>query len=260
MIKLYALGTEVTNSLDDALNTPITVNLIAGTNILEVRSDKKLKQIYWDVTSTHDGTLSMEYWNGSAFTALTIQNDATNALKKSGYVVWTQPTDDAKDSGFYKYRFNINAVSGAFVQTIRHVGIIFAQDFDLKEDYPNILDHLPTNDTSMIRFHVSAKKDIIQYFRQKGYKVYDTEPKDLDEFDFLDPTQLKQAGKFLALSKIFFWLSDSTEDKWYQKFQDYRSRGYDAVDVFYITLDTNNNGVEDEGEKLQENFLLINRA
>lgn len=260
MVKYFVGSSEITYDLESALDTPITVSVGVGTTYIEAKSTKPLSKLYFDLTGAHDGVLDAEYWNGSSLVNMVGLTDRTDNLVKRGWVQWEKQDDDATDSGVYRYRFSITAVSAPISASLRFIGVILSEDKDLKTDVPDVVDYLPSSDTSGIRFHVSARSDLVQFFRAKGKRVFDTEPKILTEYDFHDPEELRQAAKYMALAKIFFWRSDAVDDKWYSKAKDFEARGYSAANVYFLSLDTDGDGVEDTAEKQAIQELRIVRV
>lgn len=85
-------------------------------------------------------------------------------------------------------------------------------------------------------------------------KISNGKKEDLTPWDILDAHQLKQAAIFLALAKIYFNFSDSTDDKYYQKYNDYMLRYRDAFNLASLYLDSNDDGKINEEERLREPF------
>lgn len=261
MLSVFVSSVDITTALEDALDSAVTISFGIGSTVIEVRSEKPLTSLYWDIVSTHDGALLCEYYDGSAYVAVGSFKDTTGDLTKSGWTTWSEPADESKQSGTYRYKFTVSGVTSAVSGSLKFVGIIFSEDKDIKKEYPNIYDYLPSGDTSFIRFHVSAKDQIVQYFRAKGNAtVENLIAKNLTEFDFLDIGEVKQAAKFYALAKIFFWLSDSPDDKYYQKYRDYLAKGNDAAEVYYLSLDKDRDGKMDDVERLNSTELVIRRG
>ena len=254
---------DITNGVNAAIDTALVLSLNVGTNTLEVQNDKPISKLYFSASSAHGGALAVQYWNGTSYAAVSSLNDLTNSLKSDGWVEWVNPTDLAKDGDYYKFLFVLSGVTASVNETFRFIGIVFAEDKDLKKEYPNISDYLPAGDTSFIRFHASTADAIVQFFRAKGKA---TRPQgssrlyQLDAFDFLDTNEMRQAGKFIALSKIFHWLSDSVDDKWYQKGRDFLAQGNSSLEVYYLSIDTDRDASPDESEVMQTNELRIVRA
>lgn len=258
-VKYFIGATEITYDLESAIDTPISASIGAGSTTFEAQSTKPLTKLYFDLTAAHDGTLAVQYWNGSSFVAVTGLEDRTDNLVKRGWIKWTKGSD-AKDGSYYKYRFVLSGVTTPVSGSLRFIGVIFAEDKDCKTDVPDIADYIPSGDTSLLRFHVSGKDDLVNFFRAKGKNVFDTDYRKLTEYDFHDPEELKQAGKYMALAKVFFWRSDSVDDKWYSKAKDFEAKGYSAANVYFLSLDTDGDGVEDDNEKQAIQELRIVRV
>jgi hypothetical protein len=260
-MKLYINETEKTNELLDALDKPIVVTLQVGNNEIEVHSEKPLSRLYWSVNSAHGGSLTLKYFNGSSFDFVDVSTDTTAALTQQGWVTWERASDDAKDGGLYKYIFFISGVSAPSRFEMKFVGVVFSEDRDLKKECPNVVDYLAGQDTSFIRFHVAAKDSIVQWFRGKGNTTYNgVSLKAVDEFDFIDPSELAVASRFMTLGKIFHWLSDSADDKYYQKARDFMAEAHNSLDVFYISIDKNADAKPDESEMVQNTVSVLTRG
>jgi hypothetical protein len=261
MLKVLINSVEVTNELESGIDSPVNYSVLDTGTTIEVQSDRPVTKLYWKSISSHDGNLSFSYWNGSTFNAASISRDTSDKLRVQGWIEWAMPTDLATDGGFYKYRFVISGASVTVAATLSFVGIVFSEDKDLKIEYPNIGDYLPEGDSSFLRFHVAARDAIVQWFRGKGIStVVGTEAKNLTEWDFLDIDEVKNASKFKTLAKIMRWLSDASDDKWYQKALDFENMGNNSLDVYFISIDKDRDGEADTNETLLTTDLVIRRA
>lgn len=264
MIKLIQGSTDYTADLNRALDSPVIFDVASGSLTIEVKCLKKLTQLFFDVQSEHDcDTIAVTAWNGTSFVAISDHEDDSNILTRAGFIRWSNPSDLALDSSFYRYRFTISggSVSANPVNvTFRYIGIVFCEMHDLKGEMPDASDFKPDADHSLIRFIVAAKKDIVQRFRNGGNNVFDVAPRDLTEFDFNEPSQLRQASTYLALSKLCFYRSDAVDDKWSDRSKDYNDKYGKAVQLFFISLDTNGDGVKDATTKeFSVNTGVLNR-
>jgi hypothetical protein len=260
-MKVLINGIDQTTALENGIDTPVAYSVLTTGTTIEVQSERPLTKLYWVLTSPHDGVLASSYFNGTVLTALSLIRDTTNKLKSQGWVTWERPSNDSKDGGFYRYVFVLSGATVDVASTIRFVGVVFSEDKDLRAEYPNVTDYLPAGDTTFIRFHVSAREAIVQWFRGKGaFTLNGSVAKNLTEFDFLDVDEVKNASKFMALAKLFAWLSDSPDDKWYQKSKDFYADATNNLDVYFISLDKNRDGNVDQGESLISTDLVIRRA
>jgi hypothetical protein len=113
-------------------------------------------------------------------------------------------------------------------------------------------DENETRVTSHILSHVAAREAIIEKLRRSGnYKTLasDGTVEGVDEWDVLDAGQVRQAATYKALSKIYYQASDSVDDIHYAKAKDYDGLFSQAMDLFLLTLDKDDDGIADGGEK-----------
>ena len=131
--------------------------------------------------------------------------------------------------------------------------ILFSEDKDLLEEFPEVLDFLSDGKTSYVHFHQSTKKEIVQEINNRGFRklrLGGNQPaKDVTEFDLLEQKELSQAAKYKALEKIFFHISDNTEDKYYQRYLDYKNMFIKSFDMWFLTIDLDDDGEVDVREK-----------
>lgn len=236
------------------------IPFISGESML-IGYYKPINALFIEQTAiSHNSQLSIEYWNGS-WVELGFK-DYTNSLKNSGFIKWDRNLDGQKKtvlfgSDLFWYRLKLTGDNQTI--TFKGINLNFSDDSDLKEEYPNIMDHLPDGASSFVNFHQAARKDIITYFRNQGKVVNSNDPKKVDQFDLLDFEEVREASKFLVLHKIFMWLSDSIDDKWYQKANDFAKKYSDKINLFYLSLDTNDDGQADPDEKMAIKSVRIIR-
>ena len=85
-----------------------------------------------------------------------------------------------------------------------------------------------------------------QYVKLDG----DGEYVNMTQWDLFDLFEIKQAAVMLTLSKIFFLLSDDVEDQWWTKYREYQDKFEEAFKLARISVDSQNDGVQDNNEKL----------
>jgi len=116
--------------------------------------------------------------------------------------------------------------------------------------------------SSWILKHVASRDDLIQKLRNSGDRKIKTEDingkaitkiRDITVFDLHDIDQLRSASKYLTLSKIFrFELSDSEDDKFEKLGRKFQGQSDAAFNLFFLSLDFDDDGVEDQNESLDE--------
>lgn len=145
--------------------------------------------------------------------------------------------------------FSLAVTAGTVFQGLNTV---FNDDNELKAEFSSISDLLGANRTSFVALHEASRDEIIQKIRNTGLIKFSNRSSDFENYtkwDVLDREEIEQASKFLALSKIFFEISDNPEDKWYQRYKDNRGLFRQAFDLFFIRLDQDDDGIRDRHER-----------
>lgn len=230
------------------------------TKKLTVAFTKPIYNLYVNLSAyTGERELSVQYFNGTTYVDVTGLLDLTFGLTESGFISWDKnQVNEAPDTGLYVYEFNLSVAADV---TFKGINTLFSDDFDLKAEYPSIMEHLPADANSFVKFHESARKAIITDLRKTGITIQgitEAKRKQLDAFDILDKEEVREASKFLTLSKIFNWLSDQAGDKYEGLAAKYEAEAAGAITPL-ISLDTNNDGKEDEEEVADPTVVLIGR-
>lgn len=235
-----------------------------GTKELLIGFTKPIYNLYLNLLFNEaDRDLSVKYFNGTEFTQVKGMLDLTYGLSESGFLSWDKnQIGEAKTTllGESLYWYKLSLVEEVSV-TFKGISTLFSDDFDLKSEYPSINEFLPDGVSSFVKFHESARKAIITDLRKSGITVQgieETKRKQLDAFDILDKEEVREASKFLALSKIFNWVSDTAGDKYEILSNDYAAEAAGALTPL-ISLDTDNDGKEDDGEVAGTQPVLIGR-
>lgn len=215
-----------------------------------------------NTVNTNANTFTAEYYNGSAWVEFDL-NDDSKGFTRSGFLSWDrnlsgQSSVTINSHSAYYIRLRPSVTHSTTV--IQAVNFVFADDTDLTYEVPEITDtnHL-AGKTSHILTHVAVRNEILQALNNKDYKKNNATTglkEDLTCWDILDIHQLKQACIFLALSKIYFNFSDSTDDKYYQKHKDYYAKFKQSFELSQLALDKNDDGIKDDFETQAENFSI----
>jgi hypothetical protein len=264
MLKIFYNSTEYSKELENYSQDTVTITQLS-TETIDVGLYKPINALYFEFQSANTNSLdvSVKYFNGTSFTNLTI-NDRTNNFKRSGFISWdrnqtTENKTTLHSQEMYWYRISVSSDTTAMV--LKGINLVFSDDQSLQEEYPGINKYLPTGQTSFINFHQSVRDDIIQMLRNSGKKVKNAnDQKNLDQFDLLDFKEVTQAAKYYCLAKIFFWQSDEVDDKWYQKAKDYQQMADSKINLIFISIDDNDDGMANQSEKLGVQFVRIARG
>lgn len=254
----YFNGADYTN-LKMKLGSPdrdtFSVTLLT-TDSLYIGYEKPIKNFYIDISSpnTSPNTLSLEYYNGSAWVAIPDIYDETEGFTRSGLIQWGELLDmsSVEIDSSTKYWVRITPSVDHTLASWNFLGLILASDRDLLLENPYILEtNLLMGETNHLKAHIAARNEIVQTYCNRGYDkvTASNHLKKITFWDILDIQEFRQGAVFLALSKIYFNLSDRSEDTWLKKSQEYRKRYSEQIDLYYVTLDKNDNGIINSSER-----------
>lgn len=237
----------------------ITFGLIAG-EFIKFSAYKPFRRFHIELNSfVTSNTLIVEYWDGTIWKPLTV-SDYTLNFSKSGFMDFDPPSDWVEIDGYYTIRmsFALDIVSCK----LNGINFLFSNDDDLREEllcYSNYIDSLGI--TSLASLHQASRNEIIEGLNKQGKTKRTTAEirVRLDAIDALIPDELRQASKYLTLAKMFFNLSDATDDKYYQKYKDYLVMSDSARNLYYLTLDLDDDGAISSEERSNFNTISVTR-
>lgn len=226
----------------------------ASITIFYVGLHKQFSKIYLELDSFYDGSGSFLFQaNTSAGLSALLVTDESKDLTRSGFVEWSKGDfwDLTTINGDEKYWLKITCNNvGAY--SLKGLNIVFSNDDDLMKETSLISDRFKrTGEKSFINYHVASRDEMIQRFKNSGKVLKDSQNNifEISQWDFNRPEQLREASKYLTLSKIFFDVSSEIDDKYYQKYTDYMSQFQKAFDLYLLSIDFNDDGRENENEK-----------
>lgn len=245
---------------------------------------KPINQIFVERVSgtANTGSMTGQYYNttDAEWQSLTGFYDDTKNLNRSGFISWernqlNQGNSEIDSTDLFWIRLKTGALSNAV--TLIAINIVFADDNDLKAEFYNILDtdYLRTGQTSHIASHLAARREIIQEIRNSGKKkkfgtllptntysfdkIYGYAYENINAWDILDIGEIRTAATYLAMSKVFFSLSDRVDDFYNSEGNRYRKAYQDALSLFYLSIDESDDGLANSEEKLQTNTYYMTR-
>jgi len=261
-------GTDLSLKVKDYLSNEAALPLEVG-QYLYVGYYKPFKNMYLEF-STHNtevAKIDLEYFDGSNWVELPNVIDETENFIKSGFVYFPRPanwksTEVLDDDLFYlRVKTDVNLSVGTI---LKGLNILLSNDDDLAGIRSNIVSK-HNNGESWVEKHEAARKHVIQQLRNLGYRkatpaadspIYYADEKedsilysDLTAFDLLEPFELREAAKFYALSFIYLdELSDEEDDKWYRNGLRHEKRAAQALNVYMLKIDSDDDGKEDTEE------------
>ena len=267
MIKVFKNATDISLNVESYVDD-YSFGTLLDSDFIYVGFDKPINALYVHMTTANTNTsvLSLEYYNG-AFIAAVGLVDRTVGLSGSNFIEWDRnQTEEVVTTinGLEKFWYRISVDVTTSALTFRGINLLFSSDEQLREEANYLLstDYYVGSETSFVNYHQAARNQIIQRLRNEGYRVINnsTGHKDLDIFDLLDYKQLQEASKYLVLAKIFFFLSDATDDKYNQKHIEFTKMYSDAFRTFFLAVDLNDDGKESVSEKGQFKSGIIIRV
>lgn len=269
--KIFYNGSDISKQLKDFATSGVAISLQVGEHIY-VGFEKPFKQLFIELSTknTDGGTLSAEYYDGSSWQDLATLLDETNNFTKSGFLFfdkpasWAEYEDGGTPKNFYIRLKTDNAHSAG--TELKGIGVLLSNDLDLEGVRSNIVSK-HNNGESWVLKHEQARKYIIQSLRNAGHKKvknYDSANPaltenirfaDITEYDLLEPEQLRQASLYLTLSMIYLdELTDDLDDKWQRQGERYFDEFGKAMDLFRLTVDSDDDGREDDEENYEDNY------
>jgi hypothetical protein len=219
------------------------------------------------ISSTRTGD-SLEYQISREIDFSTIDLiDKSKGMSRSGYLHIDRAVEGWASKDLEGKNLFWIEVSGFNDDTINIAGInlVFNDDISLSADVGDIESYKLKGDNSFIRYHVSARDEIVQSLRNGGQIKHsktqnlNIERRNITKWDILDLGEIKNAAKYLTLSKIFFDVSRNVDDKAFSRYIEYRDKYGEEFGTFYLSLDKDDDGKKDNSENLSLNDATIRK-
>lgn len=203
-------------------------------------------------------SLVVEYWNGTAFVAVSNLVDDTKAFSRGGFIQFDRPTDWAESTVNPHTAYFIRISPSANLTpalAIQGMNLVFSDDQDLNQVYPGVANYLSTAEATFILRHENARDQIVQEIRNRGMrKTPSTALKyeNYDHWDFLHVEEVRLWSVYLTLENVFSGLQSKEGDMFMEKAKDYRSKAEFYKAAFYLTLDADDSGLESNAESVSD--------
>lgn len=250
--------TDYSNSAKDYTRDSFSFTLVAAEDYLYLGFTKPFGATYveMETPNTNSNTLSAEYFDGTSWQTLDL-NDETNGLTRSAFITWdkellTSTTINSVAAFYVRFRPD----SDHSATTFRGINLVFSDDNMMKQEFFEIdnVNLLPNGESSHIATHVASRNMIVQEFRRLNYTKEDVNGNRniINQWDLHDIFEVRDAATFLALSKIFFNLSDSVDDNWWQKYREYHDKYEESMRLAKLSVDLDDDGKKDDDEKVRD--------
>lgn len=202
-------STEVTSSTN-TINSDTVAWALTALDAVYIGFQNKFAARYFQMGTVNvvANTVSVSYWNGTAYTAVQDLLDQTVGFTQSGFISWTNQSDwqahtqTGTDSNLLLYwvklTTNQTLTAGATLQCVLN---LFCDDSLVRAYYPEIITdtrYLPSSRTNFLEQYVAAKD--LTVLRLKQRRLIDLESQ------IIDPNNVAiasvHAAAYLILSPI----------------------------------------------------------
>lgn len=260
-------------ALNDAYAETYVLPLVAAEDYLYIGSDLPFNHRYFNVSVVNDvaSVASVEIWNGTSWVSAVDVIDQTSVagktLARSGIISWTldrngfwgqeSTTEDVtgltslKIYDFYWVRLSFSADLKA-TTALRYVGHKFADDDDLRAQYPDLLsssllDAFETGKTTWVDQHIVAAEEIIRYIRKKKIAWNRNQILNWDQFNMA------------AVHKVAEIIMTAFGEDYSEQRKLAESKYKEAIDLSIYEVDRSEDGRRDELEKRAYGMTLVRR-
>ena len=257
--------TDLSETLFDYGRDSSTV-AIESTDYIFIGRSKPFHSLYLeagDTVNANSATMGAEYYNGTAWVALTLLVEGTassgKTLARSGFIKWASPAlwESTEINSTDKYWIRLQP-SANLTATLKITGlnILYSDDEYLKRYVPDVMTMLPRdeNDTklgSFVMLHEAGRDKVLRELMRGGIRknrASDGAVKPIDRWDLLDINDVKDAATFATLEVIFRNNSDTPEDSYASKAAFYKGEFKAAMEGAQIGIDFDDDGREDADE------------
>lgn len=191
-------------------------------------------------------SLTLEIWNGSAWVSAN-SRDETKNLTRDGFITWNKGSMELstiEGENLAWVRLSVSVDTSAIV--FNGINIVFSDKATIQQEFYEIDSVI--QESKLIAKLVASRNEIMDRLAQRGYVKLDSDAKeqDLTPFDLHDVYQIKSAATNMTLAKIFLSLSDNMEDHWWSKYEVYQKRAMEALQLFKLDVDLDDDGKDDE--------------
>ena len=236
----------------DFTRDDFTIEMVADEDYIYIGYYKPINSIYVAMTTANEnsGDLTVSYYNGTEFTAISEQFDQTECFTRDGFITWERNIEDEDETTIdslekYWYRISISADSSEIV--FRAINILFSDDQALKVKFNKVLDSKYLDgETTYNKLHQAARDEITEAMKRSYVKIDNSSTtkvmESISPWDFLDIYEVKEAATYLVLSMIFFGFSDDPDDIYMEKSKKFEGKYQHMLNASRLSIDENDDG------------------
>jgi hypothetical protein len=241
-------STETTKQTDTPSSDALTLN-IGTSDAFYIGFKAPFASRYFHLSSLNavSNTLSVYYYNGTTWTAVTDLVDQTVGLTVSGFISWTNETDWKKStqSPVAEELYWIKIVPGATLTSttaLQAVLNLFCDEPLLRAYYPELVTdtrYLPDSRTDFLEQYVAAKDLVVTRLKQDKLIT--------DESQIIDINEVAISAVHATAWVILNPLARTTEER--ERVGAIWDQFNKELNEVPIDIDTDNSGTIDEEEK-----------
>lgn len=208
--------------------------------------------------NTNPATLTVQFWNGSAWTSVDDLVDQTSGFTQSGFIHWENDGNWEKttvapisDVEMYWVRISTSANFSAGT-TVQSVINLFCDDEMVRSYYPELITdtrYLPSGRTNFIEQYLAAKDLVVLRLKQR--RLID------DESQIIDANEVGIAAVHAAAKIILAPIA--TSDEMRTRLQDASDEFDSEVAELAKAIDANKDGIVDFAERADFGEAVIVR-
>lgn len=245
-------------------NPAISLSWVAAEDALYIGRPHQFNFLYVNVSTANSSpsALTVSYWNFSnrTWTPFTDLVDETGGLATSGFISWQEQSeldagtsiiwdkdDPARITGldsltwkrelfFVKITLASNSSAATKIQAIK---TLLSDDRLMTVIHPEIMEYLPSGETTFLKQHELAKDEIVNFLIVKGLISYEEQMKNPD--DWILPATYKCLSLILA--------PISGDERLTQLKKDFAARANETLLMSAGSIDRNKSETLEKAEK-----------
>jgi len=249
---------ETTSNTSKVASDPQAFVLLAADSFY-VGYNGRFAARYFDLSTVNasPSTVSVSYWDGSQYSAVSDLIDQTDGFTKSGFISWENSTNwsskeqSGVDKSLYWIRIKVSADLDAGTELQSCVNLFSTNE--LLQSYYSILVQdtrwLPEGETSFIKKHVAAKDLVVNRLKERRLIQ--------KESDIIDLNAVSVAATHACAYLI---LQETAISEDIQQIRDWAYKNFeDEIDQLKLNVDKDQDGVVDDSEAQDFGIIEVRR-
>lgn len=252
-------STETTVYTNSPKSDPLTFELLS-TDSFYIGFHGKFASRFFQMKTANASsrTVSLDYWNGTAWTPVQDLLDQTDGFKHSGFIHWQNVSDWALkslspvvDVPLYWVRLKVSGTLDVNTK-LESVLSLLCDDDLVSEDYPELISDdrwLPEGQTDFVPQYLSAKDMVVLRLKQRGLIQ--------DESQIIDVNGVQKAAVHAFATTIYRPLAKTDEMK--ALYDTARKAFENETDRLSMAVDKNKDGLVSNAERQTVGYTKLVR-